>query len=288
MIPAAFDYFRPSTFQEALEIARGSGSNAKYLAGGQSLLPLMKLRLASPETLIDLAGISALKEIRVEGGRLSIGAMVTHHRMETSREVRTSCPLLAQTATEIGDPQVRNCGTIGGSIAHADPAADYPAALMALDAEIDLQGPSGCRSLPVSRFFTGLMTTDLQEGELITAIRVPLIDAGTATSYQKLRHPASGFAIAGAAAIIAKDDAGKCLRAALALTGVGPNAFRAAAAEKALAGKSLTARTIRGACRDVASGIDVQGDIYASAEYRTAMAEVFATRAVAAAAGVEL
>jgi carbon-monoxide dehydrogenase medium subunit len=189
---------------------------------------------------------------------------------------------------EIGDPQVRNCGTIGGSIVHADPAADYPAALMALDAEIVIEGPDGERTVAVDRFFTGLMATDLQESELVTAVSVPVIASGTSTAYRKLRHPASGFAIAGAAAVVSLDGAGRCTRVALALTGVGPRAFRLSGVEQAMAGKSPSARNIRSACQGAAAGIDVQGDVYASADYRAAMADVFAGRALAAAAGIDL
>ena len=286
MIPEPFDYFRPSTVREAVLLAQRYGGEAKFLSGGHTLLPLMKLRLASPKYLIDLGGISELAQVSQQEGWLRIGALASHHAVERSQIVAKLCPLLAQTAAEIGDVQVRNCGTIGGSVAHADPAADYPAALLALDAQVVVEGPSGQRTIAAGDFFRGLFSTALEEGELVVAVQVPVLAPESGTAYRKLRHPASGFAIAGAAAVVAKDAAGKCHRISVALTGVGPRAFRASGVEQALVGKNLSARGIASACQRVAAGVEVQGDIHASSGYRSAMADVFACRAICAAAGL--
>ncbi len=286
MIPESFEYFAPTSVQEAVSLAQRHGEDAKFLSGGHSLLPMMKLRLAAPKFVIDLAGIRELTQITEEGGRLKIGALVNHHTLETNDKIRSRCRLLAQTAAEIGDPQVRNCGTLGGSVSHADPAADYPAALLALEAEMEVEGPGGRRRISAADFFVDLFTSALKPGELLVAVRVPVLESNVGTAYKKLRQQASGFAIVAAAAIVSKDDSGKCTRIAVGITGVGPKAFRAPAVEKALLGKNLTAKNIEKACQQIASGVDVQGDIHASAEYRSAMADVFARRAILAAAGL--
>lgn len=286
MIPESFQYFAPSTVQEAFSLGRRYGADAKFLSGGHSLLPLMKMRLAVPKYVIDLAGVSELARISQEGERLKIGALVTHHRVETDDSIRRHCSVLAQTAAEIGDLQVRNRGTFGGSIAHCDPAADYPAALLVLDAEMEIEGAAGRRIVPVANFFVDLFTSALQEGELLVAVHVPVLKTGSGAAYKKLRQQASGFAIAGVAAVVVKDESGKCVRIAVAVTGVAPKAFRAAQVEAALQGKHLNERNIANACRQVASGVDALSDIHASAEYRKAMADVFAKRAISDAAGL--
>jgi len=286
MIPESFEYFAPTSVQEAVSLAQRHGEEAKFLSGGHSLLPMMKLRLAAPKFVIDLGGIRELTQITEESGKFKIGALVTHHALESSEKIRSRCQLLAQTAAQIGDPQVRNCGTLGGSISHADPAADYPAALLALEVEMEVEGPGGRRRISAADFFVDLFTSALKPGELLVAVHVPVLESNVGSAYKKLRQQASGFAIAGAAAIVAKDEGGKCHRIAIGVTGVGPKAFRATAAEKALLGKSLTEKNIEKACHQVASGIDVQGDIHASSDYRRAMADVFARRAVLAAAGL--
>lgn len=284
MIPEAFEYFAPSSTQEAVSLAQRYGSDAKFLSGGHSLLPMMKLRLAAPRYVIDLGGIGELSGIREEDGGLKIGALVTHHAIERSDLVRKRCSLLAETAETIGDPQVRNRGTIGGSIAHADPAADYPATLLALDVEMEIAGTSGRRVVRAEEFFVGLFSTALSEGEILVGIRVTALNARAGSAYQKLRQQASGFAIAGVAAVVEKDEGGKFQRVCLALTGIGPKAFRARQVEKFLSGKTASERNIAAACRQVAGGIpDVLSDIHASAEYRRAMADVFARRALLAA-----
>jgi carbon-monoxide dehydrogenase medium subunit len=286
MIPESFEYFAPASIQEAISLAQRYGDDAKFLSGGHSLLPTMKLRLATPKFVIDLGGIRELSQIAEEGGKLKIGALVNHHTIETSEKIRSRCRLMAATASEIGDMQVRNCGTIGGSISHADPAADYPAALLVLEAEMEIEGTAGKRRIAASDFFVDFFTSALQTGELLTAVYVPVLDANTGTAYKKLRQQASGFAVAGAAALVSKDENGKCTRIAVAINGVGPKAFRATSAEKALLGKTVSEKNIEKACQQVAAGVDVQGDIHASAEYRAAMADVFARRAILAAAGI--
>lgn len=286
MIPEPFEYFAPSSVQEAVSLAQRYGGDAKFLSGGHSLLPMMKMRLASPKYVIDLGSIGELTQISEEAGKVKIGALVNHHAVETSSVVRSRCPLLAQTASEIGDPQVRNRGTIGGSIAHADPAADYPAGLLALDAEMEVEGLSGRRMVAASDFFVGLFSTALEDSEVLVAIHVPVLEGNTGTAYKKFRQQASGFAIVGAAAIVGKDEGGKCSRIAVAVNGVGPKAFRASGVEESLCGKILSQRNIANACRDVASGVDALSDIHASAEYRRAMADVYARRAITTAAGL--
>src|SRR3984893_6849613 len=197
MIPQTFEYTAPKTLDEAVKLA---GDGAKLLAGGMSLIPMMKLRLAAPEHLVDLGRIKDLNYIREEGGSLHIGATVTHYSVESSALVRAKCPLLAETASAIGDVQVRNMGTMGGSVAHADPSADYPAALQALEAKVVIRGAKGERTVSTADFFVDSFTTTLEPGEIIREIVVPVEDAGTGVSYQKNVQPASGFAIVGVAA----------------------------------------------------------------------------------------
>ena len=267
-----------------MSLAQRYGSDAKFLSGGHSLIPMMKLRLAAPRVVIDLGGIGELSGIREEDGGLKIGALVTHHMIERSDLVRKRCSLLSETAAAIGDLQVRNRGTIGGSIVHADPAADYPATLLALDAEMEIEGTSGRRVVRAEEFFVGLFSTALSEAEILAGIRVAAPNARAGSAYQKLRQQASGFAIAGVAAVVEKDEGGKFRRVSLALTGIGPRAFRARQVEQALSGKTASERNIAAACRQVAGGVpDVLSDIHASADYRRAMADVFAKRALVAA-----
>src|SRR5580693_2047619 len=223
MIPQTFEYAAPTTLDEAVALA---GNGAKLLAGGMSLIPMMKLRLASPEHLVDLGRIKDLSYIREQGGALHIGATATHHDVESSPLVRGKCPLLAETASHIGDIQVRNMGTIGGSVAHADPAADYPAALQALEARIVLKNARGERTLTVGDFFLDTFTPALQPGEIVSEIIVPVDDAATGTSYQKFVQPASGFAVVGVAARIRRE-AGKITRARLGITGLAGHSYRA-------------------------------------------------------------
>ncbi len=285
MIPAEFEYQAPKTLDEALRMLGRHGDEAKILAGGHSLLPMMKLRLASPRYVVDIGRLRGMDYIREDGDKVAIGALVTHAEIAASELLRAKCPLLPETASQIGDMQVRNRGTIGGSIAHADPAADYPAAILALDAEMIVQSSSGKRTIPAAEFFVDLLTTQIRPGEILTEVRVPVKRAGEGMAYKKFHQPASGFAIVGAAARILATREGKIEDIALGMTGVGSKAYRATAVEKALRGKNATEELVAEACGKAAQGVDPLGDIFASPEYRREMASVFARRAITEALG---
>jgi carbon-monoxide dehydrogenase medium subunit len=257
---------------------------AKPLAGGMSLIPMMKLRLASPEHLVDLGRIKDLSYIREQGTVIHIGATTTHHDVESSPLLRGKCPLLAETASHIGDVQVRNMGTIGGSTAHADPAADYPAALQALEAKIVLRGAKSERTVPADQFFVDTFTTALEPGEIVREVIVPVDGDGTGTNYQKVLQPASGFAIVGIAVRLRKSG-DKISMARIGVTGLSNRAFRATAAEKALEGRSGTPAEIQAAAALVGQGIDANSDLHASSDYRLHLAAVYAARALATALG---
>ena len=279
MVPQSFEYSAPKTLSEALSLL---GNGGKPLAGGMSLIPMMKLRLATPEHLVDLGRIRDLNYIREDKDGLHIGATTTHHTVEASALLQAKCPLLPEAASSIGDGQVRNMGTIGGSIAHADPAADYPAALQALEAGIVIASSSGERRVNASEFFLDSFSTTLEPGEIVREIVVPVEAAGIGTNYQKMAHPASGFAVVGVAARVQRKG-GKITLARIGVTGVSNIAYRATAAEKALEGTPGSAEDVRKAAPLVAQGVDANADLYASAEYRTHLASVYAARAIAAA-----
>jgi aerobic carbon-monoxide dehydrogenase medium subunit len=279
MFAQSFEYTAPKTIDEALALL---AEGAKPLAGGMSLIPMMKLRLAGPEHLVDLARITGLNYIKEEKGSLHIGATSTHYTVESSDLVRGKCPLLAAAASSIGDVQVRNQGTIGGSVAHADPAADYPAALQALEARIVIQGAKSERTVSAADFFIDAFTTALEPGELVREIIVPIEAAATSTSYQKMPHPASGFAVVGVAVRVARSG-GKVTLARIGVTGVSNIGYRATAAEKALEGTAGTAADIKKAAALVAEGVDANSDLFASADYRKHIAGVYAARALTAA-----
>jgi carbon-monoxide dehydrogenase medium subunit len=283
MIPAAFEYFAPKSLDEALRLVERHGDEAKLLAGGHSLLPLMKLRLSAPRYVIDIGRVRSLRSIREESGLLVIGALTTHHDVEISDLVRLTCPLLAETAAEIGDVQVRNRGTVGGSLAHADPAADYPAAMLALDAEIVVTSSAGSREIPAGEFFVDLMTTQLRPGEILTEVRVPRAGERSGAAYRKLHQPSSGFALAGVAARVTLGAGDKIESVAIGITGVSVNAYRATAAERMLIDRKATPKLLAEAAAKVTEGIDPLGDIHASAAYRREAAAVYARRALEAA-----
>jgi aerobic carbon-monoxide dehydrogenase medium subunit len=273
MYPASFDYERPSTVDEAVALLVRHGDDAKVLAGGHSLIPAMKLRLARPKVVIDIGRIQGLTYIRETAGRIAIGATTTHSTVASSALLQQKCPLLAETAGVIGDVQVRNRGTIGGSLAHADPAADYPAAILALDAEIDLAGPRGRRTVNAADFFVDLLQTAAAPDEILTEIRVPVTPATTA--YVKTEQKASGFALAGVA-VVALGDSYR-----IGVTGVAAKAYRAAAVERALAGqRTPSADAIAQAAAHAADGVDALADIHASAAFRGHLAQVNARRAI--------
>lgn len=288
MIPAAFEYHVAKSLDEALRLLDQHGDEAKVLAGGHSLLPLMKLRLAAPRYVVDIGRIKQLDYIREHNGSIAIGAMATHAAIESSALLKTKCALLAETAGEIGDVQVRNRGTIGGSLAHADPAADYPAAILALEAEIVASSTAGERTIAASDFFVDLLTTQLRPGEMLTEVRVPSVasalapknGARTGAAYAKLHQPASGFALVGAAARVTLAANGVIERAVIGVTGVAAKAYRAMAVEKALAGQKPSEKLLAEAVRGAAKGVDVLSDLHASRDYRKEMAAVFVWRAL--------
>ena len=248
------------------------------MAGGMSLIQLMKLRLAAPEEVVDLGRVPGLNGISESGGVVRIGAMATHHSIETSRVTRAHCPLLAETAGHIGDVQVRNMGTIGGAVAHADPAADYPAALLALEARVRLVSAGGGRTVAASDFFLDAFTTAIEPGEIVLEVEVPAEDQSEGYSYEKLPHPASGFAVVGVAARI-KKNGNRIAMARLGVTGMGAHAFRAVEAERLLEGGA----SVADAAAAVGAGETPNSDLYASAEYRLHLARVHAARALATA-----
>ncbi|MGH7325161.1 MAG: FAD binding domain-containing protein [Candidatus Rokuibacteriota bacterium] len=280
MYPAAFEYHAPTNVKDALGLLGRFKDDAKLLAGGHSLVPMMKLRLAQPKHLIDLRKVPGLSGIKEEGGAIVIGAMTTHWQMESSALLKSKCPVLADTASIIGDPQVRNLGTLGGSLAHADPAADQPATMIALGVELVCEGPKGRRTVKVDDWFQGLMATALREDEILVEIRVPALPSGTGAAYMKFPHPASRFAVVGVAAAVTLDREGKCTKAAVGVTGAGTKAVRAKGVEAALAGKKLDAATIEAAAQKAAEGVDVQADLQGSVEYKAHLCRVFAKRAI--------
>jgi aerobic carbon-monoxide dehydrogenase medium subunit len=284
MFPSEFEYHRAASVKEALGLIRQYGDEAKLLSGGHSLLPILKLRLAQPRHLIDIARIAELGQIAEQGGRISIGAAVRHHQVHTSDLLRDKLGLLAECAGNIGDVQVRNRGTIGGSLAHSDPAADYPAAVLALDGEVRLESSTGARTVKAEDFFLDLMTTALKPDEILTAASFAPLPAGAGFAYFKHRQPASGFAIVGVAACLTIDANGKCQGMRVGITGLGAKAFRANAVENALNGKAPDAKTIADAAAHAANGIDPLSDIHASGDFRAELARVYTRRALEGAA----
>ena len=282
MISAQFDYVRAQTLDEALTLL-AENEDAKILAGGHSLIPAMKLRLAMPPMLIDIGRIADLSYIREEGDQIRIGAMTSHYQIESSELLKKICPLLPECAGHIGDVQVRNKGTIGGSLAHSDPAGDWPAAVIALNAEIVVTSKKGDRSIGVDDFFVDLMTTALEPGEILREIRINKSTGRTGQAYVKMHHPASGFAVVGVAANLALDENGACQKASIGITGVSGKAYRAGAVESALNGSALDERASVNAAAQATDGVDVSGDLFASEDYRRHLAVVYTRRAIASA-----
>ena len=283
MIPAPFDYQAPATLEEAVSLLASDLDGAKILAGGHSLIPAMKLRLAQPQLLVDIARIKSLAYIREEGDKILIGATTTHYQLESSDLLKSICPLLPDCAQNIGDVQVRNKGTIGGSVAHSDPAGDWPAAVLALGAELVLVGPNGERTEKAEDFFVDLFTTSLLPGEILREIRIQKPSGRFGQAYQKVPHPATGYAVVGIAVHLVLNDDGSCKSAAIGVTGVGAKAFRPQAVETALAGTSLDDNAIATAVSHVCDGVDPNADLYASSDYRCHLAQVHTRRAIQAA-----
>ena len=283
MIPVEFDYKVPATLDDAVALLASDLDGAKVLAGGHSLIPAMKLRLAQPQLLVDIARIKSLAYIREEGDQILIGATTTHYQLESSDLLKTVCPLLPDCARSIGDVQVRNKGTIGGSVAHSDPAGDWPAAVLALDAELVVVGTSGERTVKAENFFVDLLTTDLQPGEILREIRIKKPSGRFGHAYQKVPHPASGFAVVGVAVNLVLNDDGTCKSAGVGVTGVAVKAYRAKAVETALTGTNLDDNALATAVEHVCDGIDPSTDLYASGDYRRHLAKVHTRRAIQAA-----
>jgi carbon-monoxide dehydrogenase medium subunit len=287
MVAATFDYHAPSTLGDALSLLNDNQDDAKVLAGGHSLIPMMKLRLAEPGVIIDLGKVEGLSYIREDDGGLAIGAMTSYYDITTSEAVQANAPVLAEAAGTVADPQVRNMGTIGGSLAHSDPAADLPAVMLALGAEL-VAGSHGrfgrvnSRTISADDFFVDLFTTALESDEILTEIRIPAQGANSGAAYAKMANKASHFAIVGVAASVTVEG-GNCTSARIGVTGSGASASRASDSEAGLVGSPADADAIRSAAGQAANGIDMNEDIHASAEYREHLTKVFALRAITAA-----
>jgi aerobic carbon-monoxide dehydrogenase medium subunit len=280
MYSAPFEYHAPATLAEAIALLGRYGDEAKVLAGSQSLVPLMKLRLAQPAHLVDLRKIEGLTGVREAQGTLFIGALTTHAAVASSEVVRARLPMAAEAASLIGDAQVRNLGTIGGSLAHADPAADWPAVLTALDASVVVAGARGEKTVKVEQLIVGPLTTALEPGELLTQVRIPLPPARTAGAYEKLPNPASRFAIVGVAAEVSLDAKGVVQWSRIALTGLGSKVTRAVYAEKSLQGKQADAASVKAAAARAAEGLELRPDLTGSAAYKAQLAAVYTERAI--------
>lgn len=281
MIPASFEYLSPSSLDEAIQLLQQHGDDAKILAGGHSLIPLMKLRLAEPAILIDLGRVPGLSYIRGDGNGFAVGAMTTHYMLESSDELKAQLPLVAEAASKIGDVQVRNRGTIGGSLVHADPGGDLPAVVLALGGELVLRGPSGERTVNADDFFIGMLTSAAEANEILTEIRLPKLSGKAGYAYQKAANKASGYAIVGVAVAVALGDNGAVREARIGITGAGAQAVRATAAEQALTGQQPTADAIAAAAAAAPEAIDdPMEDIHASGEYRKELVKVHTRRAL--------
>ena len=279
MIPVSFDYKRANSVSDAISLLQQHGENAKILAGGHSLVPTMKLRLATPETLIDNGGILELKYIEDKGDHLTIGSGTTHWMVESSSLVQQKAPGLSQAAAQIGDVQVRNRGTIGGVLAHSDPQADYPGVVLALNATIVAQGSGGERTIAASDYFTGLWETALTEGEILTEIRIPTDSANANSCYLKFPQPASRYPYVGCAVAMSASG-GSCSEVRVGLSGVGEFAFRDSGVEDSIRGQTLNESSIASASARAAQGRSVLSDVFVSEEYRRAMAQVYTKRAL--------
>ena len=280
MIPASFDYHSPKTLSEAIGLLSRYRDDAKVLSGGQSLLPLLKLRLGSAGHLVDIGRIPGLEDIKEEGGYLKIGGRVRESALEHSDVVRKKYPILADTAAVIADPLVRNMATVGGNLAHGDPANDHPATMLALGATVVAHGPKGERTIPIEKFFTGLFETALEKDEILTEIRIPVPPPRSGGAYVKLERKVGDFATAGAAAQLTVGAGGEVVRIGIALTTAGLTPIKAEAAEKFLKGKKVDEAAIAEAARMAAAATDPNPDRRGSVEYKQAMARVLTARAL--------
>ena len=284
MKPPSFEYYAPRTIDEAVARLAEHGDGAKVLAGGQSLVPLMNLRLAAPDVLVDVNRVDGLADLSAWDGGLSIGALVRQSALERSDLARERLPLLAEAIRYVGHPTIRHRGTVGGSLAHADPAAELPAVMLALDATLVARGPGGDREVPAADFFTGYLTTALAPDELLAEVRVPDVPDGTGVAFVELSRRYGDFAICGAAVLVTLDDAGRCTRVRVALCGVGPGPIRARAVEDALQNETPAGGALQSAAQRAVDEIDPPSDVHGSASYRRKMAIVMTRRALALAA----
>ncbi len=279
MYPAPFEYHRAGSVSEALSLLKQHADTGKLIAGGHSLLPIMKLRLAQPEHVIDISGIDELRSISFDGDTVSIGALVTHHELAANERLAETLPLMHEMANVVGDRQVRNLGTIGGSLAHADPAADYPAGMLALDATVLATGPNGDREIPIGEFFQGFLTTALAPDELLTAVRVPVV-AGASSAYEKLPNPASGYATVGVAVVLTKGDGGAISDIRIGITGASDVAWRATGVEDALKGAAPDEAAIKAAAAHATDGVEMLEDKHGPADYRARVTRNLTRRAI--------
>jgi carbon-monoxide dehydrogenase medium subunit len=280
VIPSSFAYTAPDTLREALSVLAENPDDTKVMAGGQSLIPLLKLRLANPAVVVDISRLETLREIEQTSSGFRIGALVTHERLLGDAAIAEHWALIRDAGDELADPLVRNRGTFGGSLAHADPAGDWPAVALAADAVIHVQSLRGAREIPVKDFFTYLFTADLADDEILTQVELVKPAPGTVTSYMKIDHPASGYAVAAAGVSLTIDAGGTCRAARVALTGVATTPLRSAGAEDALEGSTIDADAIEMAVEHAADGIDVMGDGYAPVDYRRHLIGVVTGRAI--------
>jgi carbon-monoxide dehydrogenase medium subunit len=285
MIPAQFEYVRPSSLDEAVRALADGGDEAKVIAGGQSLLPLLRLRLAYPELLVDIGDLTELGGVADHGDSLLIGARATHYQVIHDPLIAEHCGLLAQAAATVADPAVRHRGTLGGSLAHADPAGDLPAVVLALDAALLASGPGGTREIPAAEFFVDYLTTSLQPGEILTGVRVPKLGREWGYRYEKFHRTAQAWAIVGVAALARRSN-GQVTEARVGLTNMGPVPVRASAVEAAAAGADATAEALAAAAASAADGTNPPADLHGQPDYRSHLARVLTGRALAAAAGV--
>ncbi|MFY9891056.1 MAG: xanthine dehydrogenase family protein subunit M [Streptosporangiaceae bacterium] len=285
MIPAKFEYVRPSSVSDAISALADGGDDAKVIAGGQSLLPLLRLRLAYPDILVDVGGLDELRGVADNGDHLLIGARTTHYQVVHDPLIAEHCGLLAQAASTVADPAVRHRGTLGGSIAHADPAGDLPAVILALNATIVAAGPGGQREIAASDFFVDYLTTALDPGEVLTGIRVPKLGSDWGYRYEKFHRTAQAWATVGVAALVRRSN-GEVAEARVGLTNMGSVPLRAAAVEAALAGARASSESLRAAAQSAAEGTQPPADLHGAPDYRRHLARVLTGRALEAAAGV--
>ena len=284
MIPAKFEYLRPGSLDEAVHVLGNAGDDGKVIAGGQSLMPLLRLRLAQPELLVDIGGLYELRGIRDEGDSLLIGGGATLYQLVHDPLIAEHCGLLAQAAATIADPAVRHRATLGGALSHADPAGDMPAVALALEATLSARGPDGDRDVAAADFFVDYLTTALQPAEILTGIRVPKL-GGWGYHYEKFRRTAQAWAIVGVAALTKRSN-GQVAEARIGLTNMGPVPVRATAAEAAATGAEASRDALRAAASQAAEGSEPPGDLHGAPDYRRHLARVLTGRALAAAAGV--